>query len=442
MTTSLAGPPAPEELVVEHRVVEPPVPTTRRIISGASIVLAGIITIFGWGIGANSGDAAFSLSNSTSRFNIPDIHVPAQAASVVMGLIICALGAYQLIRGFSRRAMKWVLTAVAVLFVVSFLCWAGTGTQGTIIDVVGILQNTLFNSTPLILGAMAGIMCERTGVINVAIEGQMLAGAWAGALGATVANNLGVGIAASILAGGLMGALLAVFSIKFFVNQVVLGVVLNALALGLTGYGFDALMQNNPNRYNNPAVLNQIKIPILVDIPVIGQPLFDANIIVYAMYVIIIAIDIGLFRTRWGLRTRSVGEHPRAADTVGINVLRKRYVNVILGGFIAGLAGATLTIGGSGAFTKSPTGMTSGRGFIALAAVIFGRWNPRGATLAALLFGFTLQLQTLLSVIGTPVKIPANFLLMLPYLVTIFAVAGLVGRSQPPAADGEPYVKS
>jgi general nucleoside transport system permease protein len=337
--------------------------------------------------------------------------------------------------------MKWVIAAVAALFVIAFLFWAGTGTHGTVIDVVGVLQNTLFLATPLMLGAMAGILCERTGVINVAIEGQMLAGAFSGALGASVASNVGVGIAAAIVAGGLMGALLAVFSIKFLVNQVVLGVVLNALALGLTDYGFDALMQNNPQTYNSPATLSQFKIPGLVDIPIIGQPLFDANVIVYAMYVVIIAIDIALFRTRWGLRTRAVGEHPKAADTVGIKVMRTRYINVITGGFVAGLAGAFLTIGSSGAFTNSPTGMTSGKGFIALAAVIFGKWSPRGAVGAALLFGFTSELQTLLSVIGTPVKIPSAFLLMLPYLVTIFAVAGLVGRSQAPAADGEPYVK-
>ena len=298
----------------------------------------------------------------------------------------------------------------------------------------------MFLSIPLILGAMAGILCERTGVINVAIEGQMLVGAFAGALGASVANNLGVGIAAAMVAGGVIGLLLAVFSIRFLVNQVVLGVVLNALALGLTGYGFDALMQTNSARYNSPAVLPKWQIPGLSDIPVIGRPLFDANFIVYATYVLIIAVDVALFRTRWGLRTRAVGEHPKAADTVGIKVRGLRYWNVVLGGLVAGLAGAYLTIGSSGAFAKSPTGMTSGRGFIALAAVIFGRWSPRGAVGAALLFGFTSELQTLLSAIGTPVSIPSDFLLMLPYLVTLLAVAGLVGRVQAPAADGEPYV--
>lgn len=431
-----------DDLIVEHETVDAPVSTQKRTVSGVSLVLAGLIMIVGWGVGADAGDAGFALSQSGSKVTIPVVHLPAEGVAIGLGVIVVLLGAWQLLRGFSKRQMTWVVSVTAVLFVVAFLCWAGTGTKGgSAIDVVGVLQNTVFLATPLILGAMSGILCERTGVINVAIEGQMLAGAFAGALGSSIAKNVGVGIGAAVLAGGLMGALLAVFSIKFLVNQVVLGVVLNALALGLTGYGFDALMQNNPGRYNSPVGLSDIRIPGLADIPVIGTPLFDNNIIVYAMYVLIFVIDIALFRTRWGLRTRAVGEHPKAADTVGIKVRRTRYRNVILGGFVAGLAGATLTIGTASQFIKSPTGMTSGKGFIALAAVIFGKWSPRGAVGAALLFGFTTELQTLLSVIGTPVQIPSAFLLMLPYVVTIIAVAGLVGRSQAPAADGEPYVK-
>jgi simple sugar transport system permease protein len=296
-------------------------------------------------------------------------------------------------------------------------------------------------AAPLILGAMAGVLCERTGVINVAIEGQMLVGAFAGAFGASVASNLGVGVIAAIVAGGLLGALLAVFAIKYLVNQVVLGVVLNLLALGLTGFLYDALMAPHPDKYNVGLHLSNHEIPGLVDIPIIGRPLFDTNYIVYAMYAIIVVIDIALFRTRWGLRTRAVGEHPKAADTVGIKVLGTRYRNVIMGGMVAGLAGAYLTLAGTGQFVKNPVGMTSGKGFIALAALIFGRWSPRGALGAAVLFGFSIELQTLLSFLGTPVKIPSNILLMLPYLVTLFAVAGLVGRVQAPAADGEPYVK-
>lgn len=429
----------PDELVVHHEVVADTLPRRRRLGTGVGMVLAGVAAIFGWGVGADPGDAVFQFAQAGQAVSIPALHVPGTAVGIAFGALIVALGAWQLARGFGRRHMKWVVSAAVVLFVLAFLVWAATGTHGNAIDVVGLLQQTVFLSVPLLLGAMAGILCERTGVINIAIEGQMLVGAFAGALGASVAHNLGIGIVAALVAGGLMGMLLAVFAIRFLVNQIVLGVVLNALALGVTGYGFDALMQENGARYNSPAVLSNVQIPVLSDIPVIGKPLFDANLIVYATYVLIIGIDIALFRTRWGLRTRAIGEHPKAADTVGIKVLRTRYWNVVLGGVIAGLAGAYLTIGSSGAFVKSPTGMTSGRGFIALAAVIFGRWSPRGAVGAALLFGFSSELQTLLSAIGTPVTIPANFLLMMPYIVTLLAVAGLVGRVRPPAADGEPY---
>jgi ABC-type uncharacterized transport system permease subunit len=430
-----------EDLVITHIILEPPIPRRRRIVSGLAIVIAGIICILGWGVGAKSGDAAFGLSEAGEKVTIPVVRVAAEGSAIVLGAIICVLGLWQLIRGFRRRHMKWVITAVAVLFVVAFLCWADTGSKGNPIDIVGLLENTVFLAIPLILGAMAGVLCERTGVINVAIEGQMLVGAFAGALGSSVAKNLGVGIIFALVAGGLLGSLLAVFSIKFLVNQVVLGVVLNLLALGLTGFLYDSLMANDSATYNSGRTLATHRIPGLADIPIIGKPLFDANWIVYAAYLIVIAIDIALFRTRWGLRTRAVGEHPKAADTVGINVLRTRYRNVIMGGMIAGLAGAYLTIGTSGQFVKNPIGMTSGKGFIALAALIFGKWSPRGALGAAVLFGFTSALQSLLSIIGTPVKIPADFLLMLPYLVTLFAVAGLVGRAQAPAADGEAYVK-
>ena len=438
MTAPAVGVEDAEKLVVRREVIGS-ISRRRRLGTGITMLLAGLAAVFAWGVGADPGDAEFGFSQPGQKVTIPNLQFPGGTVAIVLGAVVVVLGTWQLARGFTRRQMPWVVTAAVLLFVLAFLCWAATGTNGNAIDVVGMLQQTVFLSVPLILGAMAGILCERTGVINVAIEGQMLVGAFSAALAATVAHNLGVGIAFALIGGGLMGLLLAVFAVRFRVNQVVLGVVLNALALGITGYGYDSLMQMNASEYNAPAVLSKIRIPLLSDIPVIGKPLFDANIIVYATYVLIIVIDVALFRTRWGLRTRAVGEHPKAADTVGIKVLRLRYWNVVLGGVVAGLAGAYLTIGSSGAFVKSPTGMTSGRGFIALAAVIFGRWSPRGAIGAALLFGFTSELQTLLSAIGTPVTIPANFLLMMPYLVTLLAVAGLVGRVQAPGADGEPY---
>lgn len=416
----------------------PPVRARRRLATGAVMVLVGVLAIVGLGVGANPGTAVFGLSQVGDTVSVPDLRVPGGTVAVALGAVIVAIGLWQLVRGFSRRALRWAGSAVILLFVVAFLCWAATGRPGTPIDLTGALQLSIFAATPLILGALAGIVCERSGVINVAIEGQLLAGAFAGALGASLATSLGVGIVVAALAGALIGALLAVFSIRYVVNQVVLGVVINLLVLGLTGYLYRSLMQQDAQTYNSPGTLAPIRIPGLADIPVIGPLFFDANILVYLMYVLIVVVDVGLFRTRWGLRTRAVGEHPRAADTVGIDVERVRYRNVLLGGLIAGLGGAFISIGAVGAFSAN---MSSGKGFIALAAVIFGRWSPRGAVAAALLFGFTNELQVLLTVVGTPVRIPSAFLTMLPYLATLLAVAGLVGRVRAPAADGVPYVK-
>ncbi len=430
--------PPDDALVVHLDVVDLRPSLRKRLLTGIALVVAGAVVIIGWGVGANSGDAVFQVSQLGDRWTVPALRFPGTAWAVVMGLVVVLLGAVQIARGFTRRQMPWVLTVAVLLFVLGFLTWAGTGDASNPISVTGLVQQSTNAAVPLVLGALAGIVCERSGVINVAIEGQMLLGAFAGAMFGSSAN-LGVGVIAAIIAGALIGLLLAVFAIRYHVNQVVLGVVLNAFALGLTNLGYESLMSQDSNDYNAGNTLHAIKIPLLGDLPVIGQALFNVNIIVYVTYGLAVAVQVGLFRTRWGLRTRAVGEHPKAADTVGIKVNRIRYRNVILGGLIAGLAGAMLTIGGSGQFTEN---ISSGKGFIALAAVIFGRWSPRGAIAAALLFGFTDQLQTTLTIVGTPVQIPSNFLAMAPYLVTVIAVAGFVGRVQAPAADGEPYVKS
>ena len=422
--------------IVEHGVVEPVVTLRRRVLTGTVLVVVGLITLLGWGLGSAGSDATFRFGATTAAVPLPDLTLPGTLTPILLGAVVVALGVFQVARGFRVRRTPLLIAVSLVCFVVGFLCWAMSGRDGASLDVVQLLQSTVFLATPLILGALAGVLGERSGVVNVAIEGQMLTGAFAGALIGSMASNLGAGVAGAVLAGALVGWLLAVFAIKYQVNQVILGVVLNAAALGFTGWAYKALMQADGERFNSPGVLNPIAIPVLSDIPVVGPLLFEANVLVYAMYVVIIVLDVVLFRTRWGLRTRAVGEHPKAAATVGIDVLRVRYVNVVVAGGIAGLAGAYLSIGTIGPFTEN---MSAGKGFIALAAVIFGRWSPRGALGASLLFGFFAALQTLVGLLPTPGAVPSSFLSMLPYLATILAVAGFVGRVRPPAASGEPY---
>jgi len=436
VTATDARTPGPDSEIIAHEVVEPPQSLRSRLGSGAALVGVGLVCLVLFGISESARtQAEFVLNPDHPHLSVT---LPARWSSIVLGVVVALLGAWQMARGWSRRGIRTVILVSLLCFVVSFLCWAVSGAPGTSFDLLGLLQATIVTAVPLVLGALAGVLCERSGVINVAIEGQMLAGAFAGALVASIAGNGYVGIIGAMVAGGLIGLLLAVFAIRYLVNQVVLGVVLNVFALGLTGFAYDALMQPNTESLNSPSTFDPIAVPLLSKIPIIGPLLFDANIIVYLTYILIVVVDVALFRSRWGLRTRAIGEHPLAADTVGIKVLAMRYRNVVMGGAVAGLAGAFLTIGSIGGFSRN---ISSGKGFIALAAVIFGRWSPRGAIAAALLFGFTDAVATVLSFTQTPVQIPSNILLMLPYLVTVFAVAGLVGRVQAPAADGEPYVK-
>jgi simple sugar transport system permease protein len=305
------------------------------------------------------------------------------------------------------------------------------------VPVTGLLFGALSLSIPLIFGALGGVIGERVGVVNVAIEGQFLLGAFSAALLASMTGNPFVGLIGAMIGGVLVSFVLAAFSIKYLVDQVIVGVVLNVLVTGLTGFLYGALLVPNEEFLNRPVRFTRWEIPVLGDIPIIGPVLFNQTFIVYLMYFTVAIVAWGLYRTRWGLRLRAVGEHPQAADTVGIKVNTSRFWNVSLAGAIAGLGGAYFTLGSVGLFTKE---MTAGQGFIALAAVIFGRWDPIRATLAALLFGFATNLQNVLGIIGSPV--PSEFMLMLPYVVTIFAVAGLVGYARAPAADGKPYIKS
>ncbi|MGO1339580.1 MAG: ABC transporter permease, partial [Cellulosimicrobium funkei] len=264
----------------------------------------------------------------------------------------------------------------------------------------------------------------------------LLAGAFLAAVVASLTSSAYAGLIAAPIAGALVGVLLVIFSVKYWVNQIIVGVVLNVLVVGVTSYLYSTVLSADPATWNSRNPLPVIEIPVLSQIPVVGPVLFRQTLLVYLMYVVVILLQVFLFRSRWGLRLRAVGEHPKAADTVGIKVNATRVRNTILGGAVAGLGGAFFTVAAGLAFGKE---MTGGKGFIALAAMILGRWNPVGALVAALLFGFSDNLQTVLGIVGTP--IPSQIMLMTPYVVTIFAVAGLVGRVRPPAAEGIPYVK-
>jgi ABC-type uncharacterized transport system permease subunit len=406
----------------------------RRLVAAGVFFLFGLIDIAGFGLYARHGDAIFAFSPEFAKVTVPDLGLPAAATAYVCGGISVAAGLARGLLPLGKVARRVSIGVVLFAFVLALLCWAEVG-QTSPFSVVNLLQGTLEASIPLILGALAGCLCERSGVINIAIEGQLLFGAFAAAVTASFFGSLWLGLVVGSLAGGLLGALLAVFAIRYLVDQVVLGVVLNVFASGLTGFLYDRALVPYQNSLNSPATYLPVKIPLLGDIPIIGPALFDSTIFLYLTYVLLILVQVGLFSTKWGLRVRAVGEHPMAADTVGIRVLGTRYTAVCLGGLIAGIGGAYLTIGSAGNFSPD---ISSGMGYIALAALIFGRWTPMGALAAALLFGFTSELQAVLSTINVP--IPSDILLMAPYVATIIAVAGLVGRVRAPAADGKPYV--
>jgi general nucleoside transport system permease protein len=293
-----------------------------------------------------------------------------------------------------------------------------------------ILRSTIRQSTPIVLGALCGILCERSGIVNIGIEGQMLLSAFIGFMTNVWTGNLFISVLAGMITGALLGLLLAFMSVTLKLDQIIGGTVINILALGLTGYFYTSGL-------TTAGKIQPLTLGFLADIPLVGRVLFNNPPITYSAIILVFLLQFILFKTTWGLRTRAVGEHPRAADTLGINVFVNRYVNVIFGGVMAGLAGAFLTLEAVGSFERA---MTNGRGFVSLAVMIFGKWNPVGAWGAALLFGFANAMQTQIQFWGT-LNIPHQFIGMLPYLLTIIVLAGFVGRARPPAADGVPYEK-
>lgn len=387
------------------------------------------------------GDVTIRLNDKSQSYEIPDIVTAGAPIVWVLAALTIAITAWTILATARRMTPStWArvggMVLVGLSTILGFLFYAGSDSTGAV-TLTSTLVSTVAISTPLIFGSLSGVVSERVGVVNIAIEGDLLVGAFAGVMAASYFQMPYAGVIAAPLAGAALGALLALFSLKCGVDQIIVGVVLNVLALGLTTFLYGTVMKETPGTLNtNQFSLSPIKIPGLAEIPVIGPVLFNQTILVYLMYAAVIALAFFLFRSRWGLRLRACGEHPRAADTVGINVGRTRTLNTILGSAFAGLGGAFFTIGSGLAFTDN---ISAGNGYIALAAMILGKWNPVGAMGAAVMFGFAQALARMLPNIEP--AIPADLVSMIPYVVTIVAVAGFVGKSRAPAAENVPYVK-
>jgi simple sugar transport system permease protein len=337
-----------------------------------------------------------------------------------------------------------VVGVVLVIPLVLAIALALSETSGT--NVTNLLALSLVLSTPYALGAMTGLWCEHSGIVNIGIEGQMLASAGVGFMVYTLlgdATDMGIiwiGILASVVTGALLGALHAWLTVTFLVNQIISGVVINLFALGLTGFLRSEVIVKQGVTTGKP--LSPVGIPLLDRIPIVGHEFFKNKPIFFLMIVIVALTGVVMYRTPWGLRARSSGENPHAAETLGVNVIAVRYQAVILGGAIAGLAGAWFSMEAQGGFEDN---MTNGAGFIALAAMIFGKWRPWGAFAGAVLFGFTRALGARLQILNVEIggfAVPSTFWQMLPYVITLVVVAGAVGRAIPPAAEGIPYERS
>jgi simple sugar transport system permease protein len=398
------------------------------------------------------GYVAPNLDDATKSFTLEQPPEPAEISFSPRTLVV-AIGTFYILTAIATfvigRSVQWgryaraalVVSAVLLAPLVVILSLSWSEAQST--NIVQLIVESLRLGTPIALGAMAGLWSERSGVVNIGIEGMMLGAA---GVGFTVYAVLGdaqdptwlwIGILAAVLTGGLIGALHSLVSVTFRVDQIISGVVINLLALGLTSFLRSQVIV--PREISTGVSTSEISIPLLSDIPVVGDQLFTNKPIFFAMFVIVAATWFVLFRTPWGLRVRSCGENPHAAETLGIDVIKIRYQAVILGGLIAGLAGAWFSMEGQGGFQDN---MTNGAGFIALAALIFGRWRPWSAFAGAMLFGFTRALGTRLQILDVTIgdfSIPSEFWQALPYVVTIIVVAGAVGRSVAPAAVGQPY---
>lgn len=394
----------------------------------------GVVVLLAFGLFGREGDVTFEISRRTDVLQIPSLSIDSQLLGVLSGVImltLAGLGFYA--RKKTGKSSLWVISLFSALAIIALLGWLATGNSVPLAFIIG---TSIVYAAPLMLGAMSGIMSERVGVTNIAIEGQFIGGAFVAAVIATITGSYSLAMISAMVAGMLISSVLALFAVKYLAQQIIVGVVLNVLVVGITNFLYQQWLTKDAENVNFPGTMEIISIPLLSDIPILGPVFFENRITVFLALLGIPALWFLLFRTKLGLRARAVGEHPLAADTVGINVRRTRVMWVTFGGAFAGLGGAALTIGGGGAFGRE---MSAGLGFIALAVVILGKWNPIYAGLAALLFGFSIILRIWSNQVSP--GIPTDFIAILPYVVTVLAVAGFVGKSRPPKALAIPYVK-
>ena len=427
----------------ERKVVESPEGRSTRIAAGILLALLGLLLVVMAFTANPTGNIA--LSDAFADVQLPTIEVPGPPVLLFLALLTLASGAVFLIGRLPKgcRTAAGVIAGFSIL--AGFVVWAAAS-SAVPFTLTSQLNLTLAYSTPLLFGVLAGVLSERAGVVNIAIEGQFLAAAFAASVMFSITQSLGFSVTQSFLAaltaaavaGLLMGAVLALFTLKYLVDHVIVGVVVNLLATGLTGFIFQQLVARDLKTFGVVSPMPVFAVPALSEIPFIGPILFTQRPLTFMALLAVPLVWFLLHRTKWGLRVRAVGEHPRAADTVGIKVISTKTQAVLLGGIFAGLGGAYFTVGFVGAFQDN--NITAGNGFIALAAVIMGRWHPVLGAGMALFFGFARALAQSIKLMNLP--IPSEFIEMLPYVATIIAVAGLVGRVRPPAADGAHFVKT
>lgn len=417
---------------IKHKRIYEVSPTRKIVMGVVELLISALIFLVFARTVADTTSTTFVMSpGGIDIGTMSDWVLPTRLTLIILGVLTALIGIFQVIKGFGRTTS--LMVGISALFLTfSFLTWQAADKS---LNLGGMLTSAVLLSVPITLGAFSGILSERAGVVNIAIEGMMLMGSMVGAIVGSITKNSWLGLLGAIFSGMLLALLHAVLSIKYKINQVISGTVINIFSAGMTAFISQKFLQPN-QALNLPPLFRRIPIPGLASIPVLGPIFFNTNLFVYIMFILLVIVQVSLFSTRWGLRLRAVGEHPKAADTLGINVIRTRYTAVILSGIIAGIAGAFLTLGTVGRFEE---GMTAGKGFIGLAAMIFGNWMPLGSLGAGFLFGFADAIGSKLSLLGS--VIPPQFMAMAPYLITMIVLAGFIGRGQAPAASGEPYEK-